>query len=184
MFVTVDDVNALADVAGANDGAVIYGPEDVFDDGRMLHIQDPTGARLNLWQPHKSIGAGIVNAVGAMCWNELVTNDAEKAKAFYAALLGWDFYHDENHPDNYTHISNRERAIGGILELPEIEPCWMVHFQVADIEASIARVQDLGGSVVVPKQRIADGSWFSVVADPAGARFYLMELVKGDPCVD
>ena len=49
-----------------------HGPEDVFDAGRMLHIQDPTGALLNLWQPYKSIGAGIVNTVGAMCWHELV----------------------------------------------------------------------------------------------------------------
>ncbi len=28
---------------------------------------------------------------GTFCWNELMTRDAEKAKAFYAATLGWTF---------------------------------------------------------------------------------------------
>ena len=89
-YVTVDDVDALLPVVTANGGQIIYGPMDVFDSGRMAFLMDPTGAALGLWQARNHIGAGIVNTVGAMCWNELLTRDAETAKAFYSkfARLG------------------------------------------------------------------------------------------------
>lgn len=28
---------------------------------------------------------------GSICWSELVTPDAKKAKAFYSSLFGWGF---------------------------------------------------------------------------------------------
>ena len=183
-FVTVDAVDALADVVKTNGGEVIYGPEDVFDVGRMLHIQDPTGALLNLWQPYNTIGAKIVNTIGAMCWNELITNDVESAKAFYAALLGWDFYQHEHHPAQYTHISNGGRANGGMLHLDDVEPFWLPHFHVANVDTAISRVKELGGAIEIDRQVDADGSRWSIVADPAGAQFYIMQLASVDPWVD
>ena len=97
---------------------VIYGPEDVFDSGRMLIIQDPTGAALNLWQPYNNIGAKIVNTVGAMCWNELWTTDVAAAKDFYQAVFAWEYHFD----GIYTSISNRGRANGGMLQLENENP--------------------------------------------------------------
>ena len=179
-FVTVDDVDALVDVVKAHGGSVVYGPEDVFDSGRMLHFQDPTGAALNMWQPYDTVGAKIVNTVGAMCWNELITNDIETAKAFYSAVFDWDYYSDEH----YTHITNRGRNNGGMLQMAEMPPCWMVYFHVADIDAGIERVKELGGAVTVPKQEIPDSGWWSVVTDPAGAHFYIMQQVKTDPWIE
>ena len=176
-YVTVDEVDPLADVVTANGGTIVYGPVDLFGSGRMLHIQDPTGADLGLWQPNEHIGAGIVNTIGAMCWNELCTNDIDTAKAFYATLLGWEYYGDEH----YTHISNRGRNNGGMIKLDNVPPCWMVYFHVADIDASIQRVTELGGTIALPKHEIPDGGWWSVVADPAGAHFYIMQLQKADP---
>ncbi len=180
-YVTVDDVDALADVVTANGGTIFHGPWEVFDSGRMLHIQDPEGAHLALWQPRQHIGAGIVNTVGAMCWNELLTRDAETAKAFYGKLFGWEFYGDEH----YIHISNRGRNNGGMMEMDEnfgeMPPMWMVYFHVADIDAAMNRVAELGGRVVTQKMEAPDTGWFTVVQDPAGAVFYIMQLAKADP---
>ena len=178
-FVTVDDIDALADAVTTHGGAVVYGPEDVFDDGRMLHIQDPTGATLNLWQPYSSIGAGIVNTVGAMSFNELWTPDVARAKDFYQALFGWDYEYD----GIFTRIFNRGRANGGMLQLDDVEPVWVPHFHVADAEAAIERVKSLGGAIEIDLHEDDDGSKWSVVADPAGALFYIMVLVKADPWV-
>ena len=33
----------------------------------------------------------MVNVPGALTWNELATNDVERAKEFYGALFGWSF---------------------------------------------------------------------------------------------
>ncbi len=176
-FVTVDDVDALADVVKANGGTVLYGPEDVFDSGRMMHIQDPAGAALNLWQPYDTIGAGIVNTVGAMCFNELWTPDVALAKGFYHALFGWEYVLD----GIFTRIFNRGRANGGMLQLDDTAPRWLPHFHVADVATAISRVKELGGAIEIDEQVDADGSKWSVVADPAGALFYIMQLVKADP---
>ena len=179
-YVTVDDVDSLADVVTANGGTIIFGPMDVFDSGRMLHIQDPEGAHLGLWQPKQHIGAGIVNTVGAMCWNELLTRDANTAKAFYSALLGWEFHSDEN----YIDIVNRGRSNGGILQMDEnfgeIPPMWMVYFRVADIDAAMKRLEELGGRVVTQKMEAPNTGWFTVVEDPAGAVFYIKQFEKAD----
>ncbi len=180
-YVTVDDVDAILPVATANGAQVIFGPMDVFDSGRMAFIMDPTGAALGLWQARNHIGAGIVNTVGAMCWNELLTRDAETAKAFYSALLGWEFHGDAP----YIQITNRGRSNGGMLVMDEsfgeIPPCWMVYFHVADIDAAMKRVEELGGRVVTQKMDAPDNSWFTVVEDPTGAVFYIIQLNKADP---
>ena len=179
-FVTVDDVDALAEVVRVNGGAVIYGPEDIFDDGRMLHIQDPTGALLNLWQPTHSIGAGIVNTVGAMCWNELWTADVARAKAFYHALFGWEYHLD----GVFTRIFNRGRFNGGMLQLDDVEPIWLPHFHVADAAGAIRRVEALGGAIEIPMQEDPDGLRWSVVADPAGAIFYITQVLVAEPWLE
>jgi hypothetical protein len=183
-YVTVDDVDALAAPVKANGGTILVEPMDVFDSGRMAYIMDPTGAQLGLWQPKEHIGAGIVNTVGAMCWNELLTRDAETAKAFYSTIFGWEFYGDEH----YIHISNRGRNNGGMMEMGEnfgeMPPMWMVYFHVADIDAAMKRVEALGGKVVTQKMEAPDTGWFTVIEDPAGAVFYIMQLAKADPWIE
>ena len=77
-YVTVDDVDALAGKVTELGGTVISEPFDVFDSGRMMVLQDPTGAIVCLWQAKNHIGSGLVNTPGAMTWNELTTNDPKK----------------------------------------------------------------------------------------------------------
>lgn len=180
-YVTVEDVDSLVDVVTEHGGTVVHGPLDVFDSGRMLHIEDPEGAHLGLWQPKQHIGAGIVNTVGAMCWNELLTREPKVAKAFYSKLLGWEYFGDEH----YIHISNRGRSNGGMMQMDEnfgpMPPMWMVYFHVADIDAAMKRVEELGGRVVTQKMEAPDTGWFTVIEDPAGAVFYIMQLANADP---
>jgi hypothetical protein len=57
----------------------------------MAVIQDPQGAFFMLWQPRDHIGASLVNAPGALVWNELkiaVVADPQGAVfALYAGAL-------------------------------------------------------------------------------------------------
>ena len=183
-YVKVDDVDALAEVVTANGGTILFGPMDVFDSGRMLHLQDPTGAQLGLWQPINHKGAGIVNTVGAMCWNELLTKDAAVAKDFYSKLLGWEFSGD----DHYIHITNRGRNNGGMMQMTasmgDMPSHWMPYFHVANIEDGMKRVEELGGDVVVGKNEAPETGFWSIVKDPAGAHFYIMQLFKADAWED
>lgn len=89
------------------DGKVIMPAMDVLDSGRMATIQDPMGASVSIWEPRKHIGAGVINMVGAWCWNELNIPDLLKAKNFYGPLFGWTFETDES---QYTIIKNKGRS--------------------------------------------------------------------------
>ena len=94
-----------------------------------------------------------------------------------AALLGWEFYGD----DHYIHISNRGRNNGGMIEMKEMPPCWMPYFHVANVDDAMKRVEELGGAVVVGKHEAPDTGWWSIVKDPAGAHFYVMQLINVEP---
>ena len=184
-YVTVDDVAPLADVITENGGAILVGPMDVFDSGSMIFLMDPTGAHLGLWQPKNRIGAGIVNKPGALTWNDLLTKDLAAAQAFYSAVLGWEFVEASK---GYLHIINRGRRNGGMMQMDEnfgaMPSVWQTYFAVADIDESIKRAQELGGSIVIPKMEIPEGGHFSLVRDPAGAHFNISQTPEADPWVE
>ncbi len=180
-YVTVDDVEAMADLVTVNGGAILYGPGDVFEAGRMLQIQDPTGAALGLWQAKNHIGAGIVNTIGAMCWNELLTKDTEAAQAFYGALFGWEFCPDEN---GYIRILNQGRNNGAMMQIDasfgEMPSVWQPYFTVADIDKSIRQAGELGGNIIIPKTEAPGAGHFAYLNDPAGAYFYIIQLIQAE----
>jgi predicted enzyme related to lactoylglutathione lyase len=175
-YITVDDIDEMTAKAEKLGAQITMPPMDVLDSGRMATIKDPTGANVSLWQPKKHIGAGIINKAGAMVWNELYTKDLEKAKEFFAKLLGWTYETDEN---NYTTIKNNGRANGGMFaitpEMGEMPPFWTVYFTVKNLTESLEQVKKLGGQIHMGPKEIAVGK-IAMIADPAGASFMIMEM--------
>ena len=74
-YVTVESADAAAARAGELGATIAAEPFDVMDVGRMAVIVDNVGAALCLWEPKSHIGATLVNAPGAMAWNDLLTPD-------------------------------------------------------------------------------------------------------------
>src|SRR3954452_3792331 len=88
-YVTVESADDAAARAAALGASTLAEPFDVLDVGRMAVIADPAGAALCLWEPRGHIGAAVVNAPGALTWNDLITPDVEAAARFYGDLFGW-----------------------------------------------------------------------------------------------
>ena len=88
-YITVEDADTALERAKQL-GATVHSPAfDVMDVGRMGVLQDPQGAFFLVWQPKTHIGASLVNAPGALTWNELATPDMEASAGFYSELFGW-----------------------------------------------------------------------------------------------
>lgn len=175
-YVTVESADATAARAAELGGTVHAQPFDVFDAGRMAVIQDPQGAWFMVWEPRRHIGAGLVNAPGALVWNELASNDLDGATAFYAGLFGWTIAQFPGSEQVYLAIKNDGASNGGMREVepPGVPPHWLVYFGVEDLDAALARVRDRGGAVHtgpidIQMARIA------IVADPQGAVFALYD---------
>jgi hypothetical protein len=181
-YVTVDDVDSMPAKVTAAGGVVMAAPFDVFDNGRMMVVQDPAGAVISFWQPKTHIGAYIVNTPGAMVWNEMASRDADKAKAFYSAVLGWTFTPGEQ--PFYSYIFNNGRLNGGVLQMNELwgdmPSHWQVYFAVADIDEVARRVPQLGGQVIGEVVDTSPGR-FAVISDPTGAFFSAIQMKQLTP---
>lgn len=180
-YITVDDVDALIGKVKELGGQIIAEPFDVFDSGRMMAVQDPTGAMINFWQANNHIGAYMVNVPGAMTWNELITGDLEKAKEFYGKLLGWEYSMDD--ANVYATILNNGRPNGGMMQMEGMMPVWMVYFAVADIEDNVEKTKTLGGTVIRGVGEAAGVGRFAISSDPTGATcaFIQLEGLQGQP---
>ena len=183
-YVTVANVDEAVKKAESLGAKVFAPPFDVMDAGRMAVLQDPTGAVFQVWQTKKSIGAMILNEPGALCWTELNTRDTKAAEAFYTKLFGWSAKHSApGSPMEYTEFSNQGQPSIGMMPMNEHMPAnvpsyWMPYFQVTDADASVAKVNALGGKVIVPPTDIPKTGRFAIVSDPQGATFAVFKFTQ------
>lgn len=113
-------------------------------------------------------------------WYDLLTTDLDAAMAFYSDVAG--FAHaDSGMPGPYNILSAGGVNIGGAMQLTDemrqmgLPPCWLGHIGVDDIEATVAKVAELGGTIHRPPTDIPGVGRFAVVGDPQGAGFHLFQ---------
>lgn len=174
-YFSVVDAEATTARVLAEGGQVLAGPMDVFDAGRMAVYSDPAGAPFSVWQPGSHIGAQLAYERGTMCWHELSTPDSAAAATFYGRVFGWEMEEEDIGGRPYRIWKLGTAAIGGVLtqtgeEAGGAPPSWMVYFAVGDCDATVAKVKELGGSVLAEPEDIAPGR-FAVVSDAHGAVF-------------
>jgi uncharacterized protein len=176
-YVSVADVDAAVKRAESLGAKTLVPAMDVFDYGRTAQLADPTGASFALWQPKKHIGAGVRGGRGTTCWNELVTSDIARAKAFYGELFGWKL---KESPE-YNEITNGDAPYpqGGLMQLrPEMGPMpshWSVYFQVDSVDGEVERAKGLGATLLAGPMDIPNAGRFAVMKDPQGAAFQFFE---------
>ena len=77
----------------------------------------------------------------------------------------------------YTTLGEGEAALAGVMDgsfyMPEWTPAkWCVYFRSNDVDASVTRALELGGSVIDPPQDSPYGR-LAELADPTGISFRL-----------
>ena len=83
----------------------------------------------------------------------------------------------------YTEWDLGGRVIGGMMHMgpqfpAEVPNNWLVYFAVDDTDAAVAKITELGGSVMMQPMDI-DAGRFAVVGDTAGAAFAVIKLAPG-----
>jgi len=178
LYATVTDIDAAVAAAESAGGAVVMAPMDVFTAGRMGIISDPAGAVLCLWQPIESIGCEVVNEPGAFTWAELQTSDQGGAADFYGTVLGVTAevmdMGDMGSMLGFK-VDGNDVASAMDLSMEGVPPHWGAYFGVEDTDAAVAKVAELGGTVLMPPMDIPPGR-MAVVADNVGAVFSVIAL--------
>jgi predicted enzyme related to lactoylglutathione lyase len=173
-YVSVDSADAAVERAKELGGSVHAPAFDVMEAGRMAVLQDPQGAFFMVWQPGQHFGAALVNAPGALVWNELSSPDLDASAAFYGSLFGWTVAPFEGSPEPYMSIKNGEANNGGMRDLtpPGMPPNWLVYFGTENLDDALAKVDELGGATMAGPIDIQIAK-IAVVKDPQGAMFAL-----------
>jgi predicted enzyme related to lactoylglutathione lyase len=121
--------------------------------------------------------------IGEFCWNELMTDNVEKAKAFYGNLLGWSHQDHDMKDMTYTMFHVGEKMIGGMLPIPQdkkgqIPPHWMSYILVKDLKETVTKAQSLGANIIKSETPIENFGKLAVIQDPTGAYIAFWEAVK------
>jgi hypothetical protein len=168
----VDDSAARIRSAG---GTVLMEPFDVFDSGRMTFAVDPAGAVFGVWQAGNHIGSQLRREPGTINWAEVQTRDRAAAQPFYQDVFGYEIDVMPMPTGDYVLLKLGDRAVAGMIEIQpdwgDVPSNWSVVFEVEDCDATVARVQELGGSVIREPHSLEGVGRFAVVADPWGAAF-------------
>lgn len=178
VYLAADDVDDAVLKAQAAGGKVLAPPMDVPDQGRMAWVTDPAGAAVGLWQEKGFAGTQRANEPGTPIWNELSVADPVATGQFYADVVGLQPQHHDMGTDNppYMTLNVGEKPVAGTMTLDgETQPHWNVYFNVDDVDAAVAKAEQLGASVVAPALDVPGQGRFGYLQDPQGATFNLMQ---------
>jgi len=110
---------------------------------------------------------------GRFVWHDLMTTDVERARSFYAALLGWRYeVMDLGDMGPYPMIYAGERGLGGVVAMPADAGApshWIAYVTADDVDDAARRGDAAGGATCVPPTAIPNVGRFAVLTDPAGA---------------
>ncbi len=180
-YIAVDDVDGYARRVTAAGGALHHGPEDIPGIGRFAVVADPQGAGFILFRPSGEPPPNAPAAPGTpghVGWHELHANDREPAFAFYAGLFGWTKGDamDMGEMGIYQIFAAGGPPIGGMMtRVPTTPgPFWLYYFNVAALDAAMARVGAAGGRVANGPHQVPGGSWIAQCFDPQGAMFAMV----------
>lgn len=196
-YVAVDDADAAAGAVAAAGGTVVSEPTDAGDGGRAAFCSDPVGAAFRLWQARNRPGAQVVNAPGAWNFSHLLTDRPDEARAFYAAVFGWEtvdagggamMWRQPGYGDHLeatidpdirirqAHAPDGfEDVVAGLVTTTDgASSHWSVVFTVADRDDAVVVAQRLGADVITT----AETMWTreAVIRDPQGAELTLSQF--------
>jgi hypothetical protein len=180
VYLNTDDI-ARTLRAAESEGATLLSPAmPVADLGIQSVLIDPTGAELGTWEPETFPGFTVLGEPGAPSWFELHTRDYATAVEFYRSVFRWET-NTVGDSDQFRYTTMRdpqsEQELAGIMDaaawlLGGAPAQWSIYWETGDAESTVAKVKELGGSVVID---VTDSPYgrLATVADPAGAIFKL-----------
>jgi uncharacterized protein len=110
--------------------------------------------------------------LGTPCWVELLTSDPERSQEFYGRLFGWTVEDPGADYGGYKNFQLKGERVAGCMRndgTAGVPDLWSVYLAVDDADATVARVADAGGQVMVPAMDVMALGRMAVVVDAGGA---------------
>ena len=116
-------------------------------------------------------------ATGDFCHIQFSSTDIEKTKTFFKTIFGWTFQ-DIPGFETYAMFQTPNGLGGGVDTGPNAEPPSdqgpIIHIETDDIDATLAKINKMGGKTIAPKMKISDEFGHAALfLDNVGNRFGL-----------
>ncbi|GAB3221563.1 VOC family protein [Glycomyces halotolerans] len=118
--------------------------------------------------------------IGAPTWADSLSADIATDAAFYRRLFGWTAADSGEDGYHYHTFFKDGRAVMGVAPAPPGEAAsrtWNLHFRIGNCAEATAEAARLGGKVAMEPTDFSDQLRFSMILDPNGAAFGLVEPV-------
>jgi uncharacterized protein len=113
---------------------------------------------------------------------EIASKDPKASGKFYGELFGWPMQETGAEYGNYVMWGDGSGGGGGFPQADgEMykEGDTIAYIGVEDIDAMLARANELGGKTLVPKTEIPNMGFFAILADTTGGRIALFSPPPG-----
>lgn len=111
---------------------------------------------------------------GAIVHIEFPAEDADRAQGFWSGLFGWQFQDSGTPGMDYRMAQTGPTSGAAIFASPERSGYPSYYYDVDDIDASLAKVRQLGGTAD-DKMPVPTHGWFAACKDTEGNAFHLWQ---------
>ena len=167
---SVPDANRAVELIRAGGGVI--GRSELRDGGGFAMADDGQGIPLVVWRPDRDYPHEPKrDPKGEIDYIQIVVPAADRARALYTPLVGWELYQHE--PGQYHHVNDRNGVLEvTFVESPDEAPSVRLFFTVDDVDAVAASVRRLGGSTG-EHYRVGPGDAIDCV-DDQGTKFAIV----------
>jgi predicted enzyme related to lactoylglutathione lyase len=184
-FLSVTDVHEAERTIRARGGKVLSRERTYAQRGTQGVFTDPEGAVFAVLQSSSGDPPDVLADPGEWIWSSLVARNPDTDAAFYQDVFGYEVF-DMSKDDGFDHVllATDDYARASINALPADEsnlpPHWINFVRVVNATETAAKIEALGGRVLVQPHPDRHGGRVAIVADPAGASFGLLEWTDAD----
>jgi predicted enzyme related to lactoylglutathione lyase len=179
-YISVDNVEKAQRAVEKAGGRVLAPPTYLSKRGQQAIFADPEGAIFGVMKSASGDPPDYLAEPGEWIWIQLLSRDAGKATAFYAAVARYDIIENTGAQrlSDYV-LSSKGYARATVRTIPpgkeQIQPNWLPFVRVKNVRDSLTRAIQLGGKAVLePKPELFNGR-MAVISDPTGAAIGLLE---------
>ena len=171
-LMSVTDADKAAVTVKSNGGSVEVDPASVAGRGRHAVFRDPAGAVFGVLNSDSGDPFDDEVEMGGIIWVDLFARDVESMAQFYGALAPFEIA-DRDITENVARkvLSAHGIPRAGIIPVDEEanRSAWVPYVRVENVEATLEKVVEGGGFVIVaPDENLHDGN-VAVFVDPNGA---------------
>jgi predicted enzyme related to lactoylglutathione lyase len=181
-LLSVADVDEAVRVTRDAGGEIHVGPKTLGGIGRLAVVSDPQGAVVSFLRVASGDRPDEKAQIGDWMWTELWTGDVEASSEFYRKLVGYDLQTETILDDlEYVIFARGDDPRAGVIPRPveTVRAHWLPYVRVEDPAALAAKVEGLGGFVLLdPREDVRKGT-VAVVLDPTGAAIALQQWEEG-----